>query len=269
MLLWNPPLHRLSLIALLCCLAVGLAACGGGGAAPDTDDDVEAAGPPSSLHQAAYEGGSTYAYGHNSVPNVRIVGAPEDTDYTRWAMVHDGVRYRLYFMKQGELTLYQFAFNGSAYEFGFDSVAVLEVTGMPPEVDPSSFKMLHDGLDYRLFMRGSEDTSLLYQAAFNPATVRYEYGFRSIDAIDTEGLPADADLTRWAMLFDGAVYRQYVGRTGSTHELYQCGFDGRAYSFGYRSIGEITVVGMPESSITSSFSMLHDGADYRFYHLGQ
>ena len=90
---------------------------------------------------------------------------------------------------------------------------------------------------------------------------------RSINVIGMSGAPADADLSRWAMLYDGSVYRQYVGRVGDSTTLYQFGFNGASYDFGHRSIPQLSVQGMPDTSDTTSFSMLHDGADYRFYHL--
>ena len=274
MLNWNQTRESRGLLfSLLCCVALLLAGCGGGGGDDDPigGDFGQVSGDtdplPTSVNQAAYQGGSTYAYGHNSIPSIPFTNAPADTDYDRWAMLHDGATYRLYFMKQGTTTLYQFGFNGSAYDFGHDSIPEIEVGGMPADADTSSFKMLHDGRDYRLYMRSLSDPRNVYQAAFNPSTSQYEYGFRSIDVIATTGLPADADLSRWAMLFDGSVYRQYVARIGSETVLYQCGFDGASYAFGHRSISTLDVIGMPENSETASFSMLHDGADYRFYHL--
>lgn len=47
-----------------------------------------------SLHQAAFVvGTSTYRFGHNSIPNIEIIGAPTDTDFERCAMLHDGFSY--------------------------------------------------------------------------------------------------------------------------------------------------------------------------------
>ena len=51
---------------------------------------------PVSLNQAAYVAGSVYDFGHNSIPNIPFTGAPDDTDYSRWAMLHDGRDYRFY-----------------------------------------------------------------------------------------------------------------------------------------------------------------------------
>ena len=249
-------------LTALCCALLLFTGCEGGGGGGDHDTDPA----PLSLNQAGFQGGSTYAYGHNSIPNVPISNAPADTDFSRWAMLHDGSTYRLYFFKRGSMSIYQFGFDGSTYDFGHDSIREIAITGTPPDADPSSFKMLHDGRDYRLYMRGF-DESELHQFAFNGSG--YEYGFRSIDVIDTTGAPADVDFSRWAMLFDGSVYRQYVARLGSDDAIYQFGFDGRSYAYGHRSISNLSIVGMPANSDTSSFSMLHDGLDFRFYHLAR
>ena len=268
--------RRALLTGFVACLAMGLTACGGGGGGGDQGggDQAIGAGPgeapaPTSLDQAAYRRGTTeYEFGLNSIPNIPIVDAPEDTDFSRWAMLHDGSTYRLYFfVKDSDTTMYQFGFDGRAYTFGHDSIPQLEITGAPSEANPGSFAMLHDGRDYRLYMRGRSNPTQLFQFAFNPTTGNYEYGFRSIPVIDTTGLPADADLGRWAMLFDGSTYRQYVGVAGRTDAMYQCGYNGRTYAFGFDSIPTLDIVGTPATSDTSSFAMLHDGADYRFYHL--
>ncbi len=265
-------LTRTLLVGACLSIAFLLAACGGGGA----DGDGGQVGgifdrpAPTKLHVAAYQGGVTYAFGQGAPLDVTLEDAPDDTDFSRWATLHDGSVYRLYFMRQGSATtLYQFGYDEStnAWRFGFRSIDVLEITGMPAEADPSSFAMLHDGSDYRLYMRGRSNPTELYQAGYNPSAGEYQYGFRSIAIIDTTGLPADADLSRWGMLYDGRTYRQYVAKTGTAETLYQCGFDGRTYDFGHDSISELQVVGAPGDSELGSFAMLHDGSQYRFHHL--
>ncbi|MDJ0976355.1 MAG: hypothetical protein QNJ98_17975 [Planctomycetota bacterium] len=255
--------------AILACICLALAGCGGGGGGGDSSSQTIGGTPEASLNQAAYEAGTTrYVYGRNSIANIRIEGAPVDADFSRWAMLHDGSTYRFYCFQAGsDSTIYQFGFDGRAYTFGHNSIAQIEITGTPAEANPASFAMLHDGRDYRLYMRGRSNPERIYQFAFNAATSAYEYGYRSIDVIDTTGMPADADYSRWAMLYDGAVYRQYVAKAGTTDEIYQAGFDGRSYAFGYRSISELSIQGMPANSNVFSFAMLHDGVDYRFYHL--
>lgn len=54
-----------------------------------------------SLNQSAWvPNTSNYEYGHNSIPNMQITGAPADADWSRWAMLHDKSAYRLYAFKK-------------------------------------------------------------------------------------------------------------------------------------------------------------------------
>ncbi len=224
---------------------------------------------PPSLNQAAFRTGtSNYVFGLNSIANIKLAKAPSDTDYSRWAMLHDGSRYRLYFFKKSSNTmLYQFAFNPATgrYEYGFSSIPNLKITGAPADANPSSFAMLHDGNRYRLYMRGNNNPSRLYQFAFNPSTSNYEFGFSSINQINITGSPADVDLSRWAMLHDGTDYRFYAFRAGSNTRFYQYAFNGSSYAFGFKSINQLTLQGLPSNTNSSSFAMLHDGSNFRFY----
>ncbi|MBL4607375.1 MAG: DUF5011 domain-containing protein [Pseudomonadales bacterium] len=218
---------------------------------------------PTSLYQAAWNGGE-YKFGHRSAPNLVITGAPEDTDRSRWAMLHDGITYRLYFFKLGSNdTLYQFAFNPSSNDY--EPTSTLTITGMPADADPSTFAMLHDGARHRLYMKSKNNPALLYQAAWTGAV--YQYDFDSIGNIPITGRPADTDLGRWGMLFDGTTYRFYAFKNGSKTNFYQFAFDAitKSYKYGHLSTPEVTVTGMPSNSDDSDFGMLHDGVDYRFY----
>ena len=120
---------------------------------------LSATGQAQSLNQAAFIGNSTdYEFGHNSTPNIPIAGAPSDTDWNRWAMLHDGSVYSLYFFQRGSAdTLDQFGFNRrtSRYEFGHQSIPTLRIIGAPRDADTSSFAMLHDGKDFRFYFRAS------------------------------------------------------------------------------------------------------------------
>lgn len=249
-----------------------------GGCAPPADNSGTNSGKigntnntPKSLNQAAWVSGTShYTYGHNSIPNLYITGAPDDTDWSRWAMLHDGSRYRLYFFKQGSNdTLYQFAYNpaSSDYEFGFDSIDVLTITGAPTDADAGSIAMLHDGTDYRLYMRSKSVPGKLYQFAWKSGTSNYVYGYHSIPALSVTGMPADVDFSRWGMLHDGSDYRFYAFKQGSDTTFYQAAWTGSTYAYGYNSIAQMTVQSMPDNSDTSDFAMLHDGSDYRFYFL--
>lgn len=221
----------------------------------------------SSLNQFAWVAGTAiYRFGHNSIPNIPIVGAPDDADLSNWAMLHDGSAYRLYAFKRGTTdTLYQAAFNGSAYQFGFNSIPVLRLVGFPADADASSFAMLHDGSAYRLYLRRSGDPRTLYQASWVAGTDTYQFGHNSIPAIPVVDFPGDTDWGRWMMLHDRAAYRLYAFKAGSDREFYQASFDGGAYRFAFNSIPTLTLEGSPPDSDTSHAAMLHDGADYRFY----
>ena len=242
--------------------------CGGGGSATNTSATTQNL----SLNQAGYNASTrTYQYGYASIPSINITGAPDDLDWSRWAMLHAGNTYRLYFFKVGSNdTLYQFGYNPRSgdYEYGYLSASEVKITGAPTDADPTSFAMLHDGSRYRLYMRSLSNPARIYQFVYNPSTLRYEYGFGgAIPRIDVTGAPADVDWDRWGMLHDGTTYRHYAMRQGSNTQMYQFGYNPAVqdYQFGYNSIPVLRVENMPQDSDTSNFAMLHDGTNYRFY----
>ncbi len=222
-----------------------------------------------SLNQAAWVPGSTtYRFGFRSIPNIPITGEPADADAERWAMLHDGSVYRLYAFKRGSNDrIYQFGFNGASYAFGHRSIPELRLIDFPADTDASSFAMLHDGSNYRLYLRRAGDPRTLHQAAWVPGTGTYRFGFRSIPRIPVTGFPADTDWNRWGMLHDGSRYRFYAFKAGSDTRFYQGAFNPGAgeYQFGFQSINELQLVGTPANSDTREMALLHDGANYRFY----
>lgn len=267
-------IRNLTKYFLIISAVLTLSACGGGGGGDDGGGGGSASVTPTktSLNQAAYVSGTTtYQYAHRSIPNMFITGAPDDTDWSRWAMLHDGSTYRLYFFKSGTNdTLYQFGFNpnSSDYEFGFNSIPTLTITGAPADADASSFAMLYDGTTYRLYMRSVSSDTKIHQFGFNSSTSDYEYGFNSIPVLDITGGPADADYDRWAMLHDGTTYRYYAFSLTLATAFYQFGYNPSTqdYEFGRNSIPQLTIQSMPTDSNTDDFAMLHDGVDYRFYY---
>ena len=228
----------------------------------------------SSLNQAAWVPNSTsYRFGYNSIPNIKISGAPADANHKKFAMLHDGKTYRLYLWKKNTNdTLYQFGFNRATnkYEYGYNSIKQLKIVGMPADADRSSFAMLHDGTDYRLYMRSRSSKTRIYQAAYKAGTNSYIYGHRSIPSMNLTKAPADITKNkRWAMLHDGKAYRLYIGRKGNKNEFYQFAFNRATNSYEYaynNSIPKLTLSGTPGNSARNSFVMLHDGSAYRFYH---
>ena len=224
-----------------------------------------------SVNQFAYVAGTDdYKFGHNSIPNIPITGAPSDTDFDRQAMLFDGSTYRMYFFKGSTSdTLYQFGFNGTSYAFGHNSIPELTLTNAPSDVDASSFAMLHDGTDYRLYLRQLGEPDQLYQFAWVAGTTTYKWGHRSIPKIHVTGFPSNADWHRWAMLHDGSAYRFYTMELGNNDKLLQGSFnrDTNTYQYAFNSIPELTLLDTPANSDLREAVMLHDGSDYRFYFL--
>ena len=226
---------------------------------------------PTALNQAAYAGGTVYNFGFNSIDTIPFINAPADTDFTRYAMLHDGTTYRLYFFKQGSSdTIYQFGYNSTTqkYEYGFDSIPILKITGIPTDADSSSFAMLFDGTTYRLYLKRTNTNTVMYQFGFNSTSGNYEYGFNSIPILFITQAPSHANFNRWSMLHDGTTYRLYIGKNSEQNTLYQFAFNPASsnYEWGFNSIPELQIKHMPSSSIKSNFSMLHDGSAYRFYY---
>jgi len=224
----------------------------------------------SSLNQAAWVPGTTkYRFGYNSIPNIPITGAPADTNWRRWSMLHDNSVYRMYFFKGSTRdTIYQFGWNGSSYAYGHLSIPVLSLTNIPADADASSFSMLHSGSYYHLYLRQLGNPNRLYQFLWVPNTTTYEWGRSpAIPQLSVTGFPADTDWARWMMLHDGSDYRLYAFKLGSNTEFYQGSWSAAAsqYQYAYNSIPVLQLEGIPANSNLASASMLHDGNAYRFY----
>lgn len=222
------------------------------------------------LQGAFVRSAEEYRFGYRSIPAIPVTGAPRDADWSRWAMLHDGTDYRLYVFKGGSRDqIYQFGFNRGTetYDWGYRSIPVLRLVGVPRNASVGSFAMLHDGTVYRLYLQDRNDPSLLHQFGFNRRTNDYEYGHQSIPQLRVTGFPQDTDWNRWAMLHDGQDFRFYAFRQNSGSEVYQGAYDGQdqRYKFRHRSIPVLTMRKFPNYANRSSMAMLHDGTDYRFY----
>lgn len=132
-----------------------------------------------SVNQGAWVPGTTeYQYGYGSIPKIPITGAPADTNLARWAMLQDGSAYRRYFFKGSTFdTLYQFAWDGASYAFGYHAIPVLTLTGAPPDVDAGSLSMLHCGGAYHAYLRRLGDPTTLHQFIWVPGTTSYQWAY--------------------------------------------------------------------------------------------
>lgn len=224
-----------------------------------------------SLNQFIYTGGGNYTFPPPSpwIPNLNITGAPADTNFRRFAMLNDGTNYRLYFFKgSSNNTLYQFAWNGSSYAYGFNSIPVLTLVNIPADANVDSFAMLYDsGGAYRLYVQQLGNPGLIYQAAFVPGTTTYKFGYNSIPQIPVTGFPVDTDYSRWGMLFDGSAYRIYFMRLGNNSNLYQGSFNQAAiaYQYSFNSIPILNLIGTPGNNNLAAFSMLYGQSSYHCY----
>ncbi len=109
------------------------------------------------LHQFGFNRRtSNYEYGHQSIPQLRVTGFPRDTDWRRWAMLHDGRDFRFYAFRAGSRSeVYQAGYNAGAqqYQFRYRSIPVLNMDGFPHHSNRSSMAMLHDGTDFRFYFK--------------------------------------------------------------------------------------------------------------------
>jgi len=155
---------------------------------------------------------STYVWGHNSIPEISIVGTPGDADTRSFAMLHDGTDYRFYFKSKSQPdSLHQFGFNRQTnqYEYGHNSIPQITIAGSPGDADWNRWGMLHDGTDYRLYCGRKNSSNQIHQFAFDRSANQYKYGFNSIPVMDIDGIPANSNRGQFSMLHDGTDFRFY------------------------------------------------------------
>jgi len=237
-------------------------ACGGGGGS-DSSTPYEP-----TLYQAVYGAG-----GYNYSNQFYITGAPDDTDWSRWGILHDGSDYRLYFMKGStDGTLYQFAYNPNSgdYEYGYNSINQLRLTNIPADADTDSIAMSNVGNtttgSYYAHMRSMTVPTLIYTFRFNGSSYAYERSYNITNA------PADTDWSRWAMMYGQSASRIYAGKIGDDSTIYQFKYNPttQSYQWGYGgAIPSLAVNGMPADSDKFDFTMLNNGSQYHFYYLNK
>lgn len=104
----------------------------------------------------------------------------------------------------------------------------------------------------------------LEQAAIQPDTGDFVFGFNSISRIPIAGAPADTDFTRMAMLHDGSDYQLYALVAGSTSDLYRFVYDAATRQYvhdGTSSTSSLSISGLSDSAEPISIAMLHDRSD--------
>lgn len=99
------------------------------------------------LYQFGLDDNLTFQHGYESIPEIKITGAPSDVDFSRWSATYDGERYLLYCFKGTTRDIiYPFSWNGDSYGYMHNlAYSQLRFANMPDDVDPSTFQCLYDG----------------------------------------------------------------------------------------------------------------------------
>jgi hypothetical protein len=256
-----------------------------------------------SVKQAVFVPGTTnYQFGLAELTEIQITGAPEDTDWDRWTMLHDRELFRMYFFKKDSNdTFYQFAFDGTSYKFGYRSIPELTLTQIVETPnglasDTQTFAGMYTPLysplypsdehgEYRLFFQqlelqpaqSDEPPQMrrwLNQYLYKPGSNNYRLDGSTAVQFEILDFPDDTDWNRWSMLYDDTsdtlvlpAYRIYAFKQGSNTELYHGTFDGSKYRFAYKqSIPIMTLTDTPENcDLDKNFAMLYDGEKYHLY----
>jgi hypothetical protein len=153
-----------------------------------------------------------YQYSYNSIPVLTLTNIPADADMGSFGMLWDGSAYRLYVRQLGNpALLYQAAYvpSSTQYQFGYNSIPSIPVTGFPANTDFSRWNMLSDGSAYRIYFMQLGSNTTLYQGSFNPSATAYQYAFNSIPNLTLVGTPSNSNLASFAMLNDRTDYRFY------------------------------------------------------------
>ncbi len=212
---------------------------------------------------------------YSFVNPINVGGAPVDADWSRWAMLYStqtsqGTElFRLYcFKKDTNDTIYQFGFNAGAglYEYGYQSIPTLKITGVGPTCNTSTFNMLHDGESYRMYFQDSHNHAVLHQFVWNGREYQVE---NRTPTLNIQGIPANADMRKTAMLFakgsNQPGYHFYTVAQGTNAPLIQFKFDPSARA--YVRINDVALnVVTPSGSNFAMANQAGDGA-YWFYFL--
>jgi hypothetical protein len=155
--------------------------------------------------------GSSYQFGHNSIPELTLTNIPADADASSFAMLHSNTYYHLYLRRLGNPNLlYQFLWVPGTSNYNFaqpPAIPSLQVVGFPNDTDWARWMMLHDNSAFRLYAFKLGSNTQFYQGSWNGS--QYQYGHNSIPVLTLDGTPANSNLASAAMLHDNADYRFY------------------------------------------------------------
>ena len=112
----------------------------------------------------------------------------------------------------------------------------------------------------------TQPNASLNQAGYITGTGSYVYGTDSLANISISGLPADADLYRWAMLDDG-TQRLFMFKGNGNTTLYQFGYNPNTgvFEHGFNGNTSYGISGAPADADPTSIAMLYGQNAKRLY----
>lgn len=223
----------------------------------ETGDEL----PPVPRVRVATLDGDTFAF-TEAYP---LSEGPGDTDWSRWGVMHDGGLSRLYFLPEGGADeVYQFALNASsdAFEYGYESLDTIPVTGTPGGADTSLFGMAHDGNNYELYLL-SGDQQTAYGFGFDGGPQVYAHGFGIAPSTPIEGAPAGIDWSGWGTASSGAATTLYAFASEAHDTLAQFELQGDAFTYVDADL-TLDLEGLDGAPL-NDFAVAHDGSATRLY----
>lgn len=143
-----------------------------------------------------------YEYGYESIKTLKIIDKSITADTNTFAMLHDGKKYRMYFLDvDNRNVLHQFVYDGNNYIVE-SSNPTIELEGLPDSIDLRRAAMLYSvsnnqpGYHFYSFLEGNNKE--LIQSYYNSSTNEY----KRINNIDIDIDLNQSDISSFSMLND-------------------------------------------------------------------
>ncbi len=219
------------------------------GCTPPEEGGVENQIPASTLKEGDYNASANsfdFTFSPQSV--AAVIDAPSNTDYSRGAMAHDGVKENLFYFREGSSDTFLYWFqrdtsievdpNAEVDPITFEGAEVnvyklhenrpmITLPSPAADIDRRYFSTVYDGASYKLFFLSRTELKL-YQFIYNDV----ERGFileEGEPEIPIRLAPADINMNRWALVVDDysgscpsdgfTAYILYIAK-GNTNEFY-------------------------------------------------
>ena len=197
---------------------------------------------------------------------IALTGGPANTDWSRWGLLHDDDYDRLYFLPTDAAdAVYQFALNTStgAFEYGYESLEVIDIVGTPAAADPSGgFGMAHGDFTYALYMLDANHETA-FGFGFEGGRQVYEHGYDAPATIAIDGAPEGIDWLGWATAGSDGTTSLYAFESEAHDALVQFELSGNTFSPLDTTLS-LDPTGLEDVSF-DDFAIVHDGDATRLY----